>query len=388
MSRFVTRYAAAGAVFCLAVGMLAAVVPESPALAAGVTFKLSNQDIFDTGYNQSYTSVLTVTDSNAGPTTPVIQSSAPGIGFSLTNCSAPGATMTCTVTAAPGPTDGDDSGVTGATGTSNTVTFAETDNTGTTTSVQTMIIYPAPICGASGVNPFTGVAGTAGAQIAPDDTTYGSPAVAEACYDGASGPASALLTNVSSAGGTIFMGSNSIDAAGGTALTIMTGPGFNWTSGVGSGQADVDTGTAGLSKQVWDATVTLVTVTGGTNTVSTTASSVPATFPSVLGTPGITVTGTDIPANTTVSSGAGTSTLTLSNNASGTPSGAETLTFTWTSTASAPPSGLMASASTVATEAAFKSSGDPAEHVPAAAGSDRCRSPVLSRGVRDHRFRA
>ena len=123
-----------------------------------------------------------------------------------------------------------------------------------------MIIYPAPICGASGVNPYTGLAGTAGAQIAPDDATYGSPSVAESCYDGASGPPSALLTNVSSAGGTIFMGSNPIDAAGGTALTIMAGPGFNWTGGVGNGEADVDTGTAGLNKQAWGSLGTTATI--------------------------------------------------------------------------------------------------------------------------------
>ena len=156
MRRFVTRYAAVAAAVCLMGGMLAVAASESPALAAGVTFKLSNQDIFDTGYNQSITSVLTVTDSNAGPTVPTIQSSSPGTGFSLSGCSAPGATMTCTVTAAPGPTNGDDSGVVGADGTSNTVTFAETDNTGTTTTPETMIIYPAPDLRSVGRQPVHG----------------------------------------------------------------------------------------------------------------------------------------------------------------------------------------------------------------------------------------
>ena len=235
MRRFVTRYAVAGAVTCLVGGMLAVVASVTPAAAAPPTFKLSNIDIFDSGYNQSYTSVLTVTDSNSGVTLPTISTSSPGSGFVLSGCSAPGATTTCTLTAAPGPTNGDDSGVIGAAGTTNSITVSETDGTGTTTSTMSMIIYPAPICGASGVNPYTGVAGTAGALIAPDDATYGSPSIAESCYDGASGPASALLTNVNSAGGTIFLGSNSIDAAGGTALTIMAGPGFNWTGGGGNG---------------------------------------------------------------------------------------------------------------------------------------------------------
>ena len=62
-------------------------------------------------------------------------------------------------------------------------------------------------------------------------TTNGDPTDAEACYDGASGPASALLTGIATGGGTIFTGSNPIDAGGGTALTIMAGPGFNWTGG-------------------------------------------------------------------------------------------------------------------------------------------------------------
>ena len=59
------------------------------------------------------------------------------------------------------------------------------------------------------------------------------------------------LNNTSGAGSTIFTGSNAIDAAGGTGLTIEAGPGFNWTGGVGNGEADVDTGTAGLNKQAW-----------------------------------------------------------------------------------------------------------------------------------------
>ncbi|MGO9342810.1 MAG: beta strand repeat-containing protein, partial [Acidimicrobiales bacterium] len=374
MRRFVTRHAAVGAVACLVGGMLAVVASATPASAAKAlttpTWSLAHADIFDTGYNQSNTSVITVTDTNGGITIPTIvqAGTSPGTGFT---CGAPmtltATTASCTIEAAPG--EGDDSGVVGANGTTNTVELQEVDSSSTYMVNETMIIYPAPACGASGVNPFTGVAGTAGAQISPLDATYssplGSPTVAESCYDGASGPPSALLTNVSPSGGTIFLGSNATDAAGGTALTIMAGPGFNWTGGVGSGQADVDTGTAGLSKQVWDtATVTLVTVTGGSNTVSTTATSVPSIFPSTVGVSGISVSGTDIPTGTTVSSGAGTSTLTLSQNATATPTGPETLTFTWASTAASPPSGLLTSASTVATEVAFKSSGDPTNTCP------------------------
>ena len=346
MRRFVTRYVVAGAVTCLVGGMLAVVASVTPAAAATPTFKLSNIDIFDTGYNQSYTSVLTVTDSNSGVTLPTISTSSPGSGFSLSGCSAPGATTTCTLTAAPGPTNGDDSGVIGAAGTTNSITFSETDSTGTTTSTMSMIIYPAPICGASGVNPYTGVAGTAGAQIAPDDATYGSPTIAESCYDGASGPPSALLTNVNSAGGTIFLGSNPIDAAGGTALTIMAGPGFNWTGGVGNGEADVDTGTAGLNKQAWgslgttatigsSSTVTLVNISSSSFTATTSATSAGTAdvgntgFPATL--VGDAVGGTDIPAGTTVTAvnatgSNSTSTLTLSNMPTATPA-AETLTF-------------------------------------------------------------
>jgi large repetitive protein len=348
---------------------------SAPAAAAPPTFKLSNQDIFDTSYNQSYTSVLTVTDTNAGLTAPVIQSSVPGTGFTLSNCVVTqGTGATCTVTAAPGPSNGDDSGVPGANGTSNTVTFAETDGTGTTTSVQTMIIYPPPVCVASGTNPWTGVAGTAGAQIAPNDATYtdssGGSTLAEECNAGASGPASALLTGVPTGGGTIFMGSNPIDAAGGTALTIMAGPGFNWTGGVGSGEADVDTGTAGLSKQAWGSNTETVTDVDVNQSCSpsclvTTGGSLPADFPADTGASGITVSGTDIPTGDTVTSGAGTGDLDLTTPPTNTVGGTgETITFAWASTTSPPPSGFETASSTVATEAAFKSSGDPANTCP------------------------
>jgi hypothetical protein len=245
----------------------------TPAFANNVvTFKLSNADIYDSGYNQSFTSVLTATETGGGtPGIPFIQSSTPGSGFT---CGAPttstATTASCTIEAAPGPSNGDDSGVIGANGTSNSLVVADTDNTSTTyTGAETMIIYPAPVCGAApdGTGSYSGTTDTM------YDTGGGTP-VAEACYDGASGPASALLTGISSAGGTIFLGSNPIDAAGGTALTIMAGPGFNWTGSVGSGEADVDTGTAGLNKQVWTDTngTTAPPLTANLTSASTVAS--------------------------------------------------------------------------------------------------------------------
>jgi hypothetical protein len=212
------------------------------------------------------------------------------------------------------------------------VTFAVTDNVnGTTTSAQTMIIYPPPFCGATGVNPQTGVAGTAGAQIAPLDQTYGNPSIAEACSDGASGPPSALLTGIPTGGGTIFMGSNAIDAAGGTALTIMAGPGFNWTGGVGSGEADVDTGTAGLSKQaegILGSTATLGATTTNTKTTLTLNSATATSTTAYAATDaGDEISGAGIPANTTVLSVAGNGlSLVMSNMASANES-AETVTF-------------------------------------------------------------
>ena len=369
------RMVAIAAVASMVGGVLTGVVLATPAFAGPTTptFALSNADIYDTGYNQSYTSVLTVTESpaNAGFSTPYIipAGTTPGTGFT---CGAPetstATTYTCTVTAAPG--EGDDSGVVGANGTSNTVEFGETDSTGTYTTTKTMIIYPAPICVATGTNPWTGVAGTAGASIAPADATYSTngPSVAEACSDGASGPASALLTGVPTGGGTIFMGSNPIDAAGGTALTIMAGPGFNWTGGVGNGEADVDTGTAGLSKQAWGTNTETVTNVDVNQSCSpsclvTTGTSVPANFPAAVGASGITVSGTDIPASDTVTTGAGTGNLDLTTAPTATV-GPETITFAWASTASPPPSAFATSSSTIATEAAFKSSGDPANTCP------------------------
>jgi hypothetical protein len=274
--------------------MLAVVAAQLPASAAkpltnAVTFKVSNADIYDNGYNQSFTSVLTATETGGGaPNIPTLTSVTPGtLGSSFTNgfyCGAPftqtATTASCTIEAAPG--FGDDVNIVGASGTSNTVGVADTDNSMENGSgipysgSETMIIYPAPVCGAA---PDSG-----GTLSGTNDTIYtatpGANTVAQACFDGANtnptgagsansqgtpynvsnSPASPWtaastlilgLNNASGAGSTIFTGSNAIDAAGGSALTIMAGPGFNWTGGVGSGEADVDTGTAGLSKQTW-----------------------------------------------------------------------------------------------------------------------------------------
>ncbi|MGB7053376.1 MAG: hypothetical protein WBG41_17550, partial [Acidimicrobiales bacterium] len=241
----------AGAMIAAMVGVL--VATAAPAVAQTTpTWSLAHADIYDNSYNQSSTSVITVTDTNGGITIPTI-SATPGTGFT---CGAPttntGTTASCTIEAATG--DGDDSGVPGGSGTTNTVTVSETDSSGTYTQNETMIIYPPPVCAAA--------PGTTGSYSGTTDAMSsfgGGTAVAEVCDNGASGPASGLLTNVSP-GGTVLLGSNAIDAAGGSALTIMAGPGFNWTGGAGSGEADVDTGTAGLSGQTWDTTVTLSTV--------------------------------------------------------------------------------------------------------------------------------
>jgi hypothetical protein len=294
MHRVVSRYATAAAAAFLVGGTLAVFASVTPASAAkaltdSVTFKVSNADIYDNGYNQSYTSVLTASDTTGPiPAIPTLTSVTPGtLGTSFTNgfyCGAPttydvvsGSTISssCTIEAAPG--FGDDVNIVGASGTSNTVGVSDTDNSSNVfTGSETMIIYPAPVCGAA---PDSG-----GTLSGTNDTIYsansGANTVAQACFDGAdtnptgvgsansqgspynvsNSPASPWtaastlilgLNNTSGAGSTIFTGSNAIDAAGGTALTIEAGPGFNWTGGVGSGEADVDTGTAGLSKQAW-----------------------------------------------------------------------------------------------------------------------------------------
>ena len=170
---------------------------EGPAAAANaVTFKVSNADIYDNGYNQSYTSVLTATETGGGtPNIPTISAVAPGtLGTSFSNgfyCGAPttqtATTASCTIEAAPG--FGDDTEVIGGSGTSNTVSVADTDNSNENgsgnpyTGTETMIIYPAPVCG---VAPDSG-----GTLSGTNDTIYSATsganngAIAEACFDGA-----------------------------------------------------------------------------------------------------------------------------------------------------------------------------------------------------------
>ncbi len=75
------------------------------------------------------------------------------------------------------------------------------------------------------------------------------------------------------------------------------------------------------SVSVEGATVSSVTVTGGTDTIT-----VGSTFPSTV-LDGMTITGTDIPSGTTVVSGGGTNTVTMSANASGSSTVSETVKF-------------------------------------------------------------
>ncbi len=267
MSRGITLRCLAGVFATALIASMAGVLAlASPASAATPTWSLATADIYDSGYNQDNTSVITVTDSNGGITVPTIKSATPGTGFT---CGAPttltGTTASCTITAAP--SEGDDSGVIGANGTSNTVTVSETDGTGTFTQNETIVVYPAPIC-AVAPDGTGSLAGTTDVTY----TTSGDPTDAEACDDGAIGPASTLLTGISASGGTIFTGANAIDAAGGLSLTIMSGPGFNWTGSAGSGEADVDTGTAGISKQTWSGATTSAPPPSTMTSASTVAS--------------------------------------------------------------------------------------------------------------------
>ncbi len=313
---------------------------------------------YDDSYNQSNGQTVDAVDSDTSGTESFSVTSSSGTGFACYDNNAPVTdsfpnTVTdptpydheCNIQAAPG--DNDDSGVVGASAyPPQTISVSETDPTYTnnTSPNYTVTVYNPPICGVA--------PGTTGSLSGTNDATYmtaGDPTIAEACYDGASGPASTLLTGISSAGGTVFANSSPIDGSGGTALTIMAGPGFNWTGGDGSGEADVDTGTAGLNKQAWDYTVASVTVTGGSNQLTVSSGGFPNVFD------GMVISGTDIPAGTTVLLISG-NTLTMSAQATATPA-AETVSFYATTTAG-PPSLLTTNASSVASEASFKSSGD------------------------------
>ena len=237
----------------------------------------SNIYIYDDSYNQSNGQNIDVVDSDtSGMSTFAVNTVTGGTGFGCYGgqTTAPNTDPypntppvdptpydhECNLQAAQG--DGDDSGVVGAAANASpsTITLTETDPTYTNTSpTYNANVYNPPLC-AVAPDGTGSLAGTL-------DTTYataGDPTDAEACaggagsgpYNPATNPASTLLTGISPTGGTIYTGSNPIDAGGGTALTIMTGPGFNWTGGVGSGEADVDTGTAGLNKQAWSGATT------------------------------------------------------------------------------------------------------------------------------------
>jgi hypothetical protein len=246
----------------------------------------ANMWFYDDSYNQSNSQTVDVIDADTSSLGSFSASGAAGTSFGCYNPNvpadvAPGTdpypnTVTpataydheCNLQAALGGND--DSGVTGAASfPAQPVTVQETDGTGTNTSVAyNVIVYNAPICA---VEPDTTGA------IPASDTTYtggGTNTAAEAAFDGASGPSGALLTNIT-AGLKIFTGCSPVDAGGGIDLTIMSAPQFNWTGSVGSGEADVDTGTAGLSGGSWSGATT--TSAPSTNTLTGT-STVAASF--------------------------------------------------------------------------------------------------------------
>ena len=210
---------------------------------------------------------IDVIDGSGLTEAPVISSSSPGIGFSCTPTTDPTIyDHECILQAGPGPSNGDDSGVVGANGTANTLVMEDSNNAATS-NPYTVNVYNPPICAVApdGTGSLSGTIDTT-------YTTAGGPTDAEACYDGANGPASTLLTGISASGGTIFTGSNPVDAGGGLSLTIMAGPGFNWTGSAGSGEADVDTGTAGLNKQTWSGGTTAAPPPSTLGSASTVAS--------------------------------------------------------------------------------------------------------------------
>ena len=240
----------------------------------------ANMWFYDDSYNQSNSQTVDVIDADTSSLGSFSASGGAGTSFGCYNPNvpadvAPGTdaypnTVTpataydheCNLQAAPGGND--DSGVVGAASfPAQPVTVTETDGTGTNTSVAyNVIVYNPPICA---VEPDTTGA------ISPNDTTYtggGTNTAAEAAFDGANGPAGTLLTNIA-AGLKIFTGCSPIDAGGGIDLTIMSSPQFNWTGSVGSGEADVDTGTAGLSGGSWSGATT--SAAPSTNTLTGTS---------------------------------------------------------------------------------------------------------------------
>ncbi len=397
------RFIVVAAVASLVGSLLGVVAFSEPAFAATPTFAFAGPgggsqcsgttcQLFDDSFNGAIYSILTVTDSNAGASPPYLQSVTPGTGFSCSSGALPpeladnpndsnavnstwphpsSTKYQCLLTIAPGPATGDDTGVSGANSSANTVTVAETDSTGTTTEAWTFDVLPAPLCAVSGTNSWTGAAGTAGAQIAPQDTMYGSPSVAEFCGNGANGPSDTLLTNVSTSGGTIFTGTSPLDTDGSDGVVIQANPGLYWTGNQGSsGEQDIDESGANTSGATWGTeteTVTNVDVNSSCSPscLATTGTSAPTSFPSTVGVSGITVSGTDIPTNDTVTTGAGSGNLDLATAPTATV-GPETITFHWASTTSAPPSGFLTDDFNSLSNASFAGHADPIASCPPA----------------------
>ncbi len=262
-----TFTAAAGGATCVTSATYTINVAATAFTTVGGAASGQNMYIFDNSYNQSNSQTIDVIDGSGLTGAPLISSSSPGSGFVCNATTDPTVyDHECILQAAAGPTNGDDSGVVGANGTANTLVMEDSNNSATS-NAYTVNVYNPPICAVApdGTGSLSGTI----------DTTYmtsGDPTDAEACYDGASGPASTLLTGISASGGTIFTGANPVDAGGGLALTIMAGPGFNWTGSAGSGEADVDTGTAGLSKQTWPGATTTAPPPSTLTSTSTVAS--------------------------------------------------------------------------------------------------------------------
>jgi large repetitive protein len=397
------RFIVVAAVASLVGSVLGVVAFSEPAFAATPTFAFAGPgggsqcsgttcQLFDDSFNGAIYSILTVTDSNTGASPPYLQSVTPGTGFSCSSGTLPpeladnpndsnavnstwphpsSTKYQCLLTIAPGPATGDDTGVSGANSSANTVTVAETDSTGTTTEAWTFDVLPAPLCAVSGTNSWTGAAGTAGAQITPQDTMYGSPSVAEFCGNGANGPSDTLLTNVSTSGGTIFTGTSPLDTDGSDGVVIQANPGLYWTGNQGSsGEQDIDESGANTSGATWGTeteTVTNVDVNSSCSPscLATTGTSVPTSFPSTVGVSGITVSGTDIPTNDTVTTGAGSGNLDLATAPTATV-GPETITFHWASTTSAPPSGFLTDDFNSLSNASFAGHADPIASCPPA----------------------
>ena len=412
----------------LVASTLAAVGWVTPAGAATPTFAFAGPgggsqcsgttcQLFDDSFNGAIYSILTVTEStpNAGFSPPYLQSVTPGTGFTCSSAPLPpelaynandsnavastwphpsSTKYQCLLTIAPGPATGDDTGVSGANFSANTVTVAETDNTGTTTEAFTFDVLPAPLCAVSGTNSWTGAAGAAGAQIAPLDTMYGSsPSVAEFCGNGANGPSDTLLTNVGTSGGTIFTGTSPLNTTGSDGVVIQANPGLYWTGNQGSsGEQDIDQSGANTSGQTWGTeteTVTNVDVNSSCSPscLVTTGSSVPASFPPSVGVSGITVSGTDIPTNDTVTTGAGTGNLDLATPPT-TTVGPETVTFHWASTTSAPPSGFLTDSFNSLSDRLLAGHADPVASCPPTLAMCRGWYSVLSAALRQQRLRA